>query len=907
MATLYIDFENGNDNYGGTSFSLLASATDGRITSTTFSSVSANFPNDGSLINQYLSIFNGTIYAVYQITAWINSTSLTIAAIPAGTSLANQAVDRQYYIGGRWKTLTNGATAVRIVAGDDIRVMASPEQTSLGVNGTWTSSALRSTKSISSSTNASPIVITCNNHGFSNGDTVVITGHLTNTNANGTWEISNVATNTFSLVGSTGNGVGTGTGTIRLRNNSVVKLASAVTANIASTGNRGNGRTAWEGLPPNITASLNTTNFKEGDCSDSIAIGADFTTGRAAFKATGTLDLSEYQQVSFWIRQTSGILAVAGDLSLRLCSDTLGITTVHTINIPALSILDTWVPFTIDLGTNLNNSIQSIALYVDTDRGAATFLLSNIIACKASSSSDSLSLVSLIGKNTGTEPWVAIQSINGTRVFLDGLLSHAPTTTTLMGYTGVSETVTAYKRETIKIFNGTGTLNENGTISAPFNLSGGWNRTDMSTQTNQTYVDGSRSSIVGFSFFAGVFGDSFTSASYWNISKISGYRFNRFLWYANGNNLRIFDIENINHNTIGLSFTSNSYSVFSGINNMCFNNNAYAVNGGTSGILIQDTKNINNNSSNALVFSNPNIFYTIINIDNINNNAGNGLNLNSLSNSLINNIQNINDNNQYGISFANSSKTIVSNIGSISGSASTVSNYTYINNIHLSSATDFCQFINVSGITGGANSISCIGASNNRFTNINAITNSSSAISTNYVQNYFYNCTFPAGSLATGFTSYLDGKVFLQNYNNDSNNHQIYMFGGSIVSSTSVRNTESGISWALSPTSLFRSNLDPITLSLGKILVFANKLVTISGYLRRTNTALTIQLKVKGNQIAGVGNDIVAPITVAANTWEQVTLTFTPTETGVIELVGEAYGGTTHTGYIDDLTITQAP
>jgi hypothetical protein len=52
MATLYLDYEGGNDNYGGTSFALLAQGTNGRITTATFSAATANFPNDGSLINQ---------------------------------------------------------------------------------------------------------------------------------------------------------------------------------------------------------------------------------------------------------------------------------------------------------------------------------------------------------------------------------------------------------------------------------------------------------------------------------------------------------------------------------------------------------------------------------------------------------------------------------------------------------------------------------------------------------------------------------------------------------------------------------------------------------------------------------------------------------------------------------------
>ena len=64
---------------------------------------------------------------------------------------------------------------------------------------------------IVSSTNASPIEITTTaNHGLIDGDGVVVTGHLTNTAANGQWTILRTAANKFTLTGSVGTGAGTG-------------------------------------------------------------------------------------------------------------------------------------------------------------------------------------------------------------------------------------------------------------------------------------------------------------------------------------------------------------------------------------------------------------------------------------------------------------------------------------------------------------------------------------------------------------------------------------------------------------------------------------------------------------------------------------------------------------------------
>jgi hypothetical protein len=67
------------------------------------------------------------------------------------------------------------------------------------------------TRAITSSTDATPIVITtAANHGLATGDRVTIFGHTTNVAANGTWTITYVAAGTFSLQGSVGSGAGAG-------------------------------------------------------------------------------------------------------------------------------------------------------------------------------------------------------------------------------------------------------------------------------------------------------------------------------------------------------------------------------------------------------------------------------------------------------------------------------------------------------------------------------------------------------------------------------------------------------------------------------------------------------------------------------------------------------------------------
>lgn len=52
---------------------------------------------------------------------------------------------------------------------------------------------------VTSSTDATPIVVTATSHGFSTGDLVMINGHTTNIAANGIFKITRLSANTFSL------------------------------------------------------------------------------------------------------------------------------------------------------------------------------------------------------------------------------------------------------------------------------------------------------------------------------------------------------------------------------------------------------------------------------------------------------------------------------------------------------------------------------------------------------------------------------------------------------------------------------------------------------------------------------------------------------------------------------------
>jgi len=802
----------------------------------------------------------------------------------------------------RWKTMTSGATAARIAPGDTIRIMGSPDPTSLGIGATWTGEKMRSTGTISAATNATPIVCTLSGHGYTTGDTVVISGAAGNTAANGVWEVSVVNASSFQLVGSTGNGVYSSGGTIRKINNRVVRLDSTLTQNIASVGvgSTGSLRDLWiRNDAVNISTARNTTQTKEHYFSDQIAIGAGYVTGTAAYYTLPTtLDLSGYEQVSFWIYQSAGTIGAAGACSLVLCSDTVGAVEVNTINIPQLGRTAYWHPITVNVGAALSSSVSSIAFKVNTDNGAQTFSLSNIIACKAASSPDSLTLTSLVGKGTTGETWYGIQSINGTRVILDDRVNSLPSDT-IAGYfpmtgIGITENVTTYKRETIKTVYATSvstlvqTFTDNGTEGNLIRYEGGWDRTDMSTQTLETWFDGSNGN--GYGIYN-------SGRDYVSLNRVAAVRYyDNFHFAGSILGMEIPYIPATNNST----------------NNGIFFNSVTHTAGIQTSIGITTIGACNNNYAYGLYYNGSSRTY----IDNVKiYNGGNGTySLYAVSSSYENDINNLEIFNG-----SNSSYCLI---------FSAVSNFK-INYANVQNNTAFIYFVNarkntvgiLTSVNNSSYGIFFESGSNNNYIN-GGRTSGHSIVGVQYGSpttdsNYFKNFTINESTEFSAFTNGVNARLYSQNHDNTTDNHVIFTDLGKISSETTVRNTASGLAWKLQPTSTSRDQYYPLDFSLAKVAVNANALVSVACSMRRTNTGLAMQLVVPGTATPGAPSNtsplagipaagVIGSMTAAANTWEQVSLSFTPTESGVVEIFAYAYGGTNHTGYVDDLTISQA-
>jgi hypothetical protein len=170
---------------------------------------------------------------------------------------------------------------------------------------------------------------------------------------------------------------------------------------------------------------------------------------------------------------------------------------------------------------------------------------------------------------------------------------------------------------------------------------------------------------------------------------------------------------------------------------------------------------------------------------------------------------------------------------------------------------------------------------------------------------YSKNMLFSETTQLALSTSY-DARFYSQDHDQVAGNHKIFSQIGLVSSATDQRNTASGVSWKLQPTDTLCYSGKPLRLKLATVACAANSLVTIKAWMRRSNTGLTMRLVCKGGQIAGVDTDVVDSMTAAADTWAEQTITFTPTEVGVVEIIAEAFGGTTFSGWVDDLTISQA-
>lgn len=183
---------------------------------------------------------------------------------------------------------------------------------------------------------------------------------------------------------------------------------------------------------------------------------------------------------------------------------------------------------------------------------------------------------------------------------------------------------------------------------------------------------------------------------------------------------------------------------------------------------------------------------------------------------------------------------------------------------------------------------------------------------------YLFN-TVLASTTEVSSNSNLSFTSLIASHKNDTSSTTFknwYRYG-TIVNDTTTRHTASGYSWKMTPNTANASGFNYIKLILPgpsgmgtfKVAVNASSAVTITGYVQKDGSynGNAPRLVVVGGIVDGVGSagtDSTASLTVGASTWEQLSVSVTPNEAGVIEYYFDC-DGTAGNVYVDDIAVSQ--
>jgi len=877
-----------------------------------------------------------------------------------GTSFANR------------KKTQHGFSGVSVTGGDEIRFAGKPRQlldSSARIWNWfgWRPYSYQNIGNITYSQTTGETVLTWTGHGMQTGETVGIDMNSNFSNhwetINGIWEVTRVDANTFKLNDYTApTGATTGSnGYIRKMKCGVIQLSSEVTKEIASNGQRSAPWTA----STNVTCTLETSTgtwssqvpMQSHAYSDKIEIADGFGTGKAAYWATtGTLDLSGYQQVSYLIQQKSGTRTSQGsgtfsspNISLRLCTDTTGNNSVHTI--PIVTGADTqtnWRDFTKDFGTNLNSSIQSIALYVDSDNGAQTFNFDNIIACKAKSAADSLTLNSVVGLGTqlNNPHYFKIGSIRkkNIRILMGNRREcyypyayYIPGGADLSGGVGIArtaysyQTVNMYKIEPTQVVDDMGIEPGSSTWSSyspnwfqmssksgisttnRLKISGGWDVSNsMATQHTGGYSAINNHTCQNYFM-------EFSSCSYTDFSNFMAVSAMRPLYFSSCSYSSFHNIGATGAGYYGLQFQS--------CNQLLGGMYAWG-NGGNQALYVSSCSNWNNYKEQNVGLTS--VFGCITQSE--------GVVINYANNSDFDYVRGkqVSQSNTVYIAYTTGCRIerleagdcasgggsvqgfrLYQNYGGITVGIATVANCYY--GTYFENASDVVidkldlpveDWSRENGSNGYSNNMQY--GTYHRYNSTTKILGGtwdkypymtgSDILTDNVIFNFSGSPQFSQNN-----------RLLCKNYDGSSGVYKNFYQHGTVEPDTSIRHTASGFSWKIDISSSTASFSSPIEWEVAKVICNANAQVTASIWVYRDGTGVNGGLRVKASAIEGVGSsNIDAYISdTTNNSWVQVSLNFTPTASGTVSIYAMGYipssgGSTSHNVWLDDFTVTQA-
>jgi len=861
---------------------------------------------------------------------------------------------------------------ISVTGGDEIRFAGKPRQL-LDSNAKiwnwfgWKPYHYYSIGTINYSSTIGQTTIHWSNHGRETGETVGIDQNSNLTNMqdriNGMWEVTVVDADTLKLNDYTAPNISNGTtgsgGNIRSMKALVVQLSSEVTQELASNGQRD---TPWT-ASSNVTCTLETTTgtwdsnvaMQSHAYSDKIEIADGFGTGKAAYWGPGTLNLSGYQQVSYLVRQTSGTKTSQGsgtlsspNISLRLCTDSSGDYPVHTI--PVVTGGDTgqhWRDLTHDFGTNLNSSINSIALYVDSDNGAQTFNFDNIIACKDKSMNDSLTLNSIVG--LGTQPncptYYKIGSIRKKNIRL--LVNertqsrypygyYSPGGVTWDGGVGIARTANAhqvvnmYKIEPTQLIDDMGIEPISGswsnyspnwfTLSSKsgtgtgaggrLKISGGWDASSsaaMSTQHAGGYS--ALNGHNGYGYFL-----NFSSCSYADFSNFIAISAMQNITFSSCSYSSFHNIGSCAPYYYGVMLTS-CYKGYGGMNIWGSMGQYCIYFSSNNDWNFYSTENVGMTTMRGTASYGQNVYVNSCNNTDIYHivakqpATGNNLQLSSNNGSRYEYLD-IGDQ-PYGGS--SGSGVYMYNCNSTTVGICTVRNQYYGTNLQncpgiimdrLDLFKDDWQLVN------GSNGVSY----NSQYGTYHQSNAECKVLGGTWeVAPYMYGSNLYTDNVIlnySGSPAYQnDNWIFAKNHDGTAGDFKNFYRYGTVNPDTSIRHTASGFSWKIDISSSTPLSSSPLEWELSKVICNANAQVTASIWVYRDGTGVNGGIRVKASAIEGVASKIDAVINdTTINSWVQCSLTFTPTSAGTVTIYAMGYyiDNSGHNVWLDDFTVTQA-
>ena len=250
----------------------------------------------------------------------------------------------------------------------------------------------------------------------------------------------------------------------------------------------------------------------------------------------------------------------------------------------------------------------------------------------------------------------------------------------------------------------------------------------------------------------------------------------------------------------------------------------------------------------------------------------------------------------YGISYVSSSNNTITSATCNSNNNSGIY-YNGSSNNTITSAT--CNSNNNYGVYYST-------SSNNNIYALSTTGNTTAGIYADNASNICHSATIAESTkVATGAAYYANTRQYINNLGGYSYVYSNYATANSQNASAGGTGKE----WKFAITNAARNTVYPFYIPIARVAVASSGKVTVKVYFKKSGTGIAGGLRCRVNQVAWSDGSNDIKVTCPDNTnRNQVTLEFTPTAAGVVEIEAGAWytGSTTQTVIIDDIEITQA-